>query len=242
MGSQPTARVWPTCPLIVRLGAMNSVGEAFGWAFRDPSWLGKVAVQGLILIIPIVGWIAAIGWLMLAFENARSGRDELPAAGFHLGRGIGLFGVVIIYSIVIDIPAWILDFSGAHFAQVCYGDTCSQQFVQGPLSGFGNLWSFLAQLVIYFITPALIVTVYHRGFGGAFNVGAVWQLATSKASNSVIGGLVIFVAGIIGALGIIACCIGVFFTIIYSLSIEAAVAAWFERQAAAPPAPAIPAA
>jgi hypothetical protein len=222
---------------------MNSVGESFGWAFRDPSWLGKILVQGLILIIPIVGWIAAVGWLMLAFENARSGRDELPPAGFHLGRGIGLFGVVIIYSIVIDIPAWILDFAGARgFTQVCNGDLCSQQFVQGPLAGLGSLWSFLAQLVIYFITPALVVTVYHRGFGGAFNVGAVWQLATSKASNSVISGLVIFVAGLIGALGVIACCIGVFFTIIYSLTIEAATVAWFERQAAAPPAPAAPAA
>src|SRR6266581_8232178 len=109
---------------------MNSVGEAFGWAFRDPSWLGKIVVQGLILIIPIVGWIAAVGWLMLAFENARSGRDELPPAGFHLGRGIGLFGVVVIYSIVIDIPAWILDFAGARgFVRVCNGDVCSQQFV-----------------------------------------------------------------------------------------------------------------
>ena len=68
---------------------MNSVGDAFGWAFKDPAWLGKIAVQGLITIIPIVGWIATTGWLMLSFENARSGRNELPAAGFHLGRGSG---------------------------------------------------------------------------------------------------------------------------------------------------------
>ena len=33
---------------------MNSVGDAFGWAFKDPAWLGKIAVQGLILIIPVV--------------------------------------------------------------------------------------------------------------------------------------------------------------------------------------------
>ena len=74
---------------------MNSVGDAFGWAFKDPAWLGKIAVQGLILIIPIVGAIAAVGWLLLAFENARSGRNELPPAGFHLSRGIGLFAVYL---------------------------------------------------------------------------------------------------------------------------------------------------
>src|ERR1051326_8418211 len=156
---------------------MNSVGDAFGWAFRDPAWVGKVVVQGLILIIPIVGAIAAVGWLMMAFENARNGRNELPPAGFHLGRGIGLVGVLL---------------------------------------------------------------VYHKGVGGGFDIGNIWKYATSNVTNSVVGGLVIFVSGLIGALGLIACCIGVFFTIIYSISIQAGVAAWFERQQSAPAAPPVP--
>src|SRR5260370_36374040 len=84
---------------------MNSVGDAFGYPFRDPGWAGKIAVQGLILIIPIVGWIAAAGWLMLTYENLKAGRQELAPAGFHLERGIGLFGGLLIYSIVIDIPS-----------------------------------------------------------------------------------------------------------------------------------------
>src|SRR5690349_7557632 len=88
---------------------MNSVGDAFGYPFRDPGWLGKLVVQGLILIIPIVGWIAAVGWLVLTYENLRAGRQELAPAGFHLGKGIGLFGVFLIYAILLDIPAWILD-------------------------------------------------------------------------------------------------------------------------------------
>ena len=33
---------------------MTSVGDGFAWAFRDPAWPGKLLVQGLILIIPIV--------------------------------------------------------------------------------------------------------------------------------------------------------------------------------------------
>jgi hypothetical protein len=40
---------------------MNSVGDAFAFAFRDPQWLSKMVVQALILIIPIVGWIAMAG-------------------------------------------------------------------------------------------------------------------------------------------------------------------------------------
>ena len=213
---------------------MNSVGDAFGWAFKDPAWLGKIAVQGLITIIPIVGWIATTGWLMLSFENARSGRNELPAAGFHLGRGIGIFGVYLIYGIVLNIPTFIFNAIGGHTV------TTSSGFNYTYGSPLGSLWQFAAQLLIYFLSPTLIVMVYHHGFGGGFDFPNIWKYATSNVTNSIIGGLVIFVSGIIGALGLIACCIGVFFTIVYSVSIQAAVAAWFERVQSAPSAPAMP--
>jgi hypothetical protein len=65
------------------------------------------------LIIPIVGWIATAGWLMLTYDNLRAGRQELPPAGFHLERGIGIFGVIVIYPIVINIPGSILDGVGS---------------------------------------------------------------------------------------------------------------------------------
>ena len=38
---------------------MNSLGDAISFPFRDPGWAGKIVVQALILIIPIVGVIAA---------------------------------------------------------------------------------------------------------------------------------------------------------------------------------------
>ena len=82
--------------------------------------------------------------------------------------------------------------------------------------------------------------VYHHGFRGGFDLANIWKYATANVTNSVIAGLIIFVGGLIGALGLIACCIGVFFTIVYSISIQAAVAAWFERQQSAPAAPMAP--
>ena len=222
---------------------MNSVGDAFGWAFKDPSWVSKILVQALILIIPIVGWIAATGWLMMAFENARAGRNELPPAGFHLARGIGIFGVYVIYSIVLNIPASILNGAGSHgFVRQCPVDTtsCSYVYVPGPLSGLGSLWGFLASLFLDFLTPTLIVMVYHHGFGGGFDLLRVWRYATSNVTNSVIAGVMIFVTGVITLLGLVGCCVGIFLTAIYGFSVQAAVAAWYERQQSAPVAPAAP--
>jgi hypothetical protein len=221
---------------------MNSVGDAFGWAFKDPSWLSKIVVQGLILIIPIVGWIAATGWLMMAFENARAGRNELPPAGFHLARGIGIFGVYVIYSIVLNIPSSILNGIGSQgLVYRCpTSSNCSYVYVGGPLSGLGSLWGFVAGLFLDFLVPTLIVMVYHSGFAGGFDLARVWRYATSNVTNSVIGGLIIFVTGFIAAAGLIACCIGFFFTAIYAFSVQAGVAAWFERQQSAPAAPVAP--
>jgi uncharacterized protein DUF4013 len=213
---------------------MNGVGDAFGWAFRDPAWVGKIAVQGLITIIPIVGWIATAGWLMMSFENARSGRNELPPAGFHLGRGIYIFLVYAIYVIVLNIPTFILNSIGGHTVQT------SQGFNYSFGSPLGSLWQFLTSLFLAFIAPSVIVMVYHHGFAGGFDLGGIWKYATNNVSNSVIAGLVFYVSGLIAGLGIIACCIGVFFTIVYAVSIEAATVAWFERVQAAPAAPAAP--
>ena len=58
-------------------------------------------------------------------------------------------------------------------------------------------------------------------------------------------GLLIYVARIIGVLGVILCCIGLLFTIPYSVAITAGVVAWYERVMAGPapmgPAPTTPA-
>ena len=219
---------------------MNSVGDAFTYPFRDPKWAAKIAVQGLILIIPIVGWIATAGWLMLTFDNLRAGRQELAPAGFHLERGIGIFGVIVIYAIVINIPAWILDGIGGAASHAL--SSTDSAFVYSPFTALGSLWSFAAQLFLDFLIPSLIVLTARNGFSGGLDVQRVWALATSQVSNSVIGGAVIFAAGIIGGLGLIACCIGVFFTITYAAAIQAGVAAWFERMQATPAAPVAPAA
>src|SRR5881397_4045053 len=87
---------------------MTSVGDSFAWPFQDPGWFGKMIIQGLIGIIPIVGWIAMVGWFLLILDNYRAGRRELPPAGFHLERGIGLFVVFLVYVIVFSLPGALL--------------------------------------------------------------------------------------------------------------------------------------
>ena len=214
---------------------MNSVGDSLGWAFRDPQWPGKLLVQGLIAIIPIVGWIAMTGWLMMAFENARNGRNELPPAGFHLERGIAIFVVFLVYGVVLNIPALVLYVIGGATAGAGNGSNAAA-VAGSSLFSLAGLLSLAGGLFLRFLIPSLIVHTYHGGFAGGFDVARVWSLATLNVTNSIIAGLIIFVASIIGGAGFL-CCIGFIFTIPYENTINAGAAAWFERQQAAPAAP-----
>jgi hypothetical protein len=218
---------------------VNGVGDAFSFQFKDPGWVGKIAVQALILIIPIVGLIALAGWMLMTFDNLRAGRQELAPAGFHLGRGIGLFGTWFIYSFVLSLPGFVLSWGSAmsSFSNLSSSSYASHPYTFSTFNAPGSFLSLVGNLLLDFLLPSLIVMTYHYGFSGGMDVPRVWRLATSNVTNSIIGGLLFFVAGIIGGLGIVACCIGVFFTAAYSASVMVGVASWFERAQAEPPTP-----
>src|SRR2546423_6805388 len=79
----------------------SSVGDAFSWAFRDPDWVSKLILMGLIGIIPIVGSLQLLGWMLATLDNLRAGHQVLPHAGFRYAtRGLRLFLAAVIYAVV----------------------------------------------------------------------------------------------------------------------------------------------
>lgn len=212
---------------------MTSVGDSFAWPFQDPGWFSKMVVQGLIFIIPIVGWIALAGWLVLTIDNYRAGRRELPPAGFHLERGVALFVVLLAYGIVIAIPITVLY-------------TVGGAGHNGAVAALAGLINLALSLLFAFIAPSLILHTYRGGFNGGFDVNAVWQTATANTSNTVIAGLLVYVARLVGGIGFLLCCVGALFTIPYSTAITAGIVTWYEStlsgsgplaQSAPPPPP-----
>src|SRR5258708_1850697 len=79
------------------------------WFTTTPDWFQRVAVTGLIGLIPIVGSINLLGWALASTDMVRSGWKELPPAGFqHLERGVAPFIVSLVYGLVVAVVLAVL--------------------------------------------------------------------------------------------------------------------------------------
>src|SRR5947207_3622719 len=101
---------------------MDRIGDGFIWPVRDPEWVTKILIIGLILLIPIVGAINGLGWMLATLDRLRAGELRMAPANFsYLGRGVQLFVVQLGYGIglaliaaAIYVPGVLLAVSQSH--------------------------------------------------------------------------------------------------------------------------------
>lgn len=216
---------------------MERVTDAFIWPTRDPDWLSKVLIIGLMLLIPIAGAINGIGWMLESLDRLRAGEERLaPANLSHIGRGANLFVVNLVYGLaVVALAALIYIPAVVVFAGQGRGS------MNPALVSLGILLSLLAfsvatlgSLVLNFAMPSIVLATDRDGIRGGLNVPAVSRIVRASIANTLIAGLMLIAAGFIGSLGSIACGIGVLFTAAYSLAMQAWIVRSFEVGSAAP--------
>ncbi len=216
---------------------MDRIGDAFVWPFRDPDWLNKILIMGLIQLIPIVGAITGLGWMLAALHNIRAGEDRLPPANFdHLGRGFRLFVVYLVYygglllvGTVLYLPATVI------LAQ--QGKESANPLLVAVGVGL-LLLAFsvftLGSLLLTFLTPSIVLAFDGGGIAGGLRFQDVVRRARVSLTSTLIAGLMLIAAGLVGQLGSIACFIGIVFTLVYALAMQAWIIRSFELGTTAP--------
>jgi hypothetical protein len=200
------------------------IGKAFSYIFEDERWISKVLIGGLVLLVPILNF-AVFGYVLKIAQNVAQGNPRpLPEWGGELGDHFmrGLYWVVI--QLVYLLPAILLY---VLFACVLVGvGSAASDRSDGGAGALGALGVCLLPL-IFLVALAGAVLAYAgiarfaatNALSEAFKFAEVVALVRNHLGDWAIFILVVILAGIVGQLGIIACGVGVLFTIFYAQAV-----------------------
>jgi hypothetical protein len=211
---------------------VDRIPEAFTWPFRDPEWVTKLLIIALTLLIPIVGSINGIGWMLASLDRLRAGEERLaPANLSYLGRGIRLFAVELIYALGIIAVALVIFIPASALAVRQGQGSANGALIAAAiflnLLGFGAIT--LLSLALTFVTPAIVLATESGGVGGGIRVGAVVHRSRMNLSHTLIAGLMLIAASFVGSLGIVVCGVGALVTSAYALAMQAWIIRSFEK-------------
>lgn len=217
---------------------MDRITDAFAWPFRDPQWPGKIAIIGLILAVPIAGQVNGLGWMLAALDGLRRGEHGLPPAHFgYLGRGVRLFAVNLVYGAALALIVLILVVPTIAIA----GSEGRSSSVNAAVVALAFLLdalvfsvSSLGSLALYFAMAPIVLETGRAGIGGGLNVVRIFRAMRATPTNTLIAGLMLIAAGLIGGFGIVACFVGVLFTSACALAMQAWIVRSYELGSAAP--------
>jgi hypothetical protein len=210
---------------------VDRVTDAFSWPARDPEWLGKVLIIGVTLLIPIVGAINGLGWMLATLDRLRLGDEKLAPANLrYIARGFPLFVVNLVYGLVIVLVAGAIYVPGLLLASSESHSSANPAVISLAiaLSLLAFSVATLGSLVLDFVTPAIVLATDRGGILGGLRARAVLARARANIANTLIAGLMLIAASFIGSLGLVACGIGVLFTTAYALAMQAWVVRSFE--------------
>jgi len=211
---------------------MDRIADAFVWPSRDPEWLTKLVIIALTLLIPVVGLINGLGWMLATLDRLRAGEERLaPATLGYIGRGFSLFVVSFVYgllivlvTVVIYVPAVVVASNESHGSA-----NPASISLAILLSVLAFSIATLGSLALNFAMPSIVVATDRDGIAGGLSMFTVVRRARANLANTLIAGLMLIAASFVGSLGLIACGIGVLFTTAYALAMQAWIVRSFEE-------------
>lgn len=193
---------------------MVRLSEIFHWMSEDERWRYKFLFQALILLVPLIGFIALLGWMAITSENLRAGRQDVAPVGFHLRRGIRLFVLGVVYWIGLGVPLMALRSLPPAWAVALHVDAVAAAYNDAALL-----------LYVVLLVP-VFVAADRGGFLAGINLVRIVLTMAQRPLRTLLATVVVLVAIVIAILGF-AVIVAAPFTITYAGCVVATIAAWW---------------
>jgi hypothetical protein len=194
------------------------IGLAFSFPFQDEEWVTKLILVGVILIIPVLGIILALGWTLAITRAVIRGEAE-PLVGLSdfadlLTLGFKAFLISLIYAL----PIVVLSVPFGFISSLIESE--SAQALVAIVSLCFSCFSFLYGLALAFIYPAAFAELAaNDNLGAALNPSHIFGLVRKAPNAYVLTFLATLAAGFLAGLGILLCFVGVLFTSAYAYAV-----------------------
>lgn len=215
------------------------VERAIVYVFDDPDWLKKVALGGLLLLVPVLGWLVVAGYGMRLIRRSYVGDDRtLPQWDDFGGDAVrGLKAVLVLF--VWSIPLWVVQFAlfCLIFPFALLGEMESVRFsaLFGLFAGLGavgiSLFATVLQFLYLLVLPLFLGRVATTGrIESAFDLGAIAREARLVPGPLIIVALLQVAISSVASIGMFLCLIGIVFTMFLGYAVVAHLVGQVRRQ------------
>jgi hypothetical protein len=185
--------------------------------FKSPKWVMNLLLGGVCALIPILGIIVLMGWLVTGFWARREeGYATFPDFDFgqfskYLERGLWLFLVSLVVGLAIWIPLGILFGILGVMASLVGGDG------GGVIAMLLGLVSFVIYvgamlLVLCVLKPTMIRAALTQDFAKSFDFAFIKKFISLTWLESIVSSIFLAVAStVLITAGMVAFCIGSIF-------------------------------
>lgn len=187
--------------------------------FKSPKWMMNLLLGGLCALIPIVGPIVLLGWLITGFWARQDQSFEtFPAFDFshfgkYLERGLWPFLVSLVVGLLMVPLVWVVMIPAMFVGGISAGHNRDL----GCLGAFVLILMILFILLLVFgmmmlLAPLKLRAALTQDFGKAFDLGFVKRFVALTWKEIMLSNLFVMFASILFAcVGLIVFCIGVYF-------------------------------
>ncbi|RRR69531.1 MAG: DUF4013 domain-containing protein [Candidatus Viridilinea halotolerans] len=197
------------------------LGKAFSYPFDDDQWVTSILICGVLIFVPIVGWLMIGGYALEAARNVASGNPRpLPKwenYGEKLRLGFNGFLIAIVYAI----PIIILSVLMACFPM--FGAATGSEEAVGMMMLLVFFCLFPLIFIISLAIQPLILAATARylqtnSLGAAFQVSDVVAMVRGDLGGWFILWLLQILCSLVAQAGGVVI-IGIFFTIPYAQAV-----------------------